>query len=311
MMEHTSVNTIAGRQFNLAGKVTLGFAGSNVAVEYARWLLGRMGATIVDLAPGDFDVDMPVVLAGTTGVTGASGASGQKAPLIVRLWDFHVGKGGSGLQACAVSGVSWVIGLPGRTPLYLSANIPEKWCGTIGASAALSYFVERLSLPGRTAATRLFEVSAAEVLRGFADQNFGNHKQIPTSWRRNGRISPDHGGIFPQGFFKCSDGYVAVIGRSRQDWAWMLSALGEPAWATEERRNPFKLAHDSTEVEALFEQELQKYTRQELLDIALNSNATFAPIYSKDEIPAAKLVRESFFDADGSAGLPFEIFADQ
>ncbi len=91
----------------------------------------------------------------------------------------------------------------------------------------------------------------------------------------------------------------------------MLSALGEPAWATAERRNPFKLAHDSTEVEALFEQELQKYTRQELLDIALNSNATFAPIYSKDEIPAAQLVRASFLDADGSAGLPFEIFADQ
>lgn len=310
-MDHSTATTIAGRQFNLGGKVTLGFAGTNVAVEYARWLLGRMGATIVDLAPDDFDVDMPVVLAGMPGAKGATSAAMQKAPLIVRLWDFHVDKAGSGLQACAVSGVSWVIGLPGRTPLYLSANIPEKWCGTIGASAALSYFVERLSLPGRPAVARVFDVSAAEVLRGFADQNFGNHKQIPTSWRRNGRVSPDHGGIFPQGFFKCRDGYVAVIGRSRQDWAWMLGALGEPAWATDEMRNPFKLALDSAEVEALFEQELQKYTRNELLDLALKSNATFAPIYSKKEIPDAQLVRTSFFDADGAAGLPFEIFADQ
>ncbi len=150
-------------------------------------------------------------------------------------------------------------------------------------------------------------MSAAEVLRGFADQNFGNHKQIPTSWRRNGRLSPEHGGIFPQGFFKCRDGYVGVIGRSRQDWALMLSALGEPGWVTEEMRNPFQLARDSAQVERLFEEELQKHSRDELLDLALKFGATFAPVYNKTEIQEEHIVRETFFDAEGAAGLPFEI----
>ena len=189
--------------------------------------------------------------------------------------------------------------------------MPEKWCGTLGASAALSYYVERITLPGIQQTDRVFDVSAAEILRGFADQNFGNHKQIPTSWRRNGRLSPEHGGIFPQGFFKCQDGYVAVIGRSRPDWALMLKALGDPVWAIEEYRNPFKVALNAAPVEALFEQELQKYTRKDLLGLALKFGATFAPIYSKAEIPDEKLVRDSFFDDAGLPTLPFEILADQ
>jgi hypothetical protein len=310
-MEQNTAQTGATRQFNLGPNIRLGFAGENAAMDYARWLLTRMGANITELTPGDFDVDMPVLMAGALKAGADSAAVRQKTPLAVRLWDFHVGKAGSGVQASAVSGVSWVIGLPGQAPLYLSAHVPEKWCGTLGASAALSYYVERITLPGIQQTDRVFDVSAAEILRGFADQNFGNHKQIPTSWRRNGRVSPEHGGIFPQGFFKCQDGYVAVIGRSRPDWALMLKALGDPAWAIEEYRNPFKVALNAAPVEALFEQELQKYTRKDLLGLALKFGATFAPIYSKAEIPAEKLVRDSFFDDAGLPTLPFEILADQ
>jgi len=306
-MEKAAV--IAKQRFNLGDKARLGVAGHNAALDYARWLLAGMGASLTELDEEGFDVDMPVLTAGTLGAT-APGARSERqhAPLLVRLWDFQVERGGTGVQACAVSGVSWVIGLPGRTPLYLSGNIPEKWCGTLGASAALSWHVERVTLPGRVQPARVFDVAAAEILRAFADQNFGNHRQIPTSWRRNGRVSPDHGGIFPQGFFKCRDGYVAVIGRSREDWARMLAALGEPAWATDDMRNPFKLALNSAQAEQLFETELQKYTREALLDLALSSGATFAPIYARSEIPDKKMVRETYFDANGMSGLPFELF---
>jgi CoA-transferase family III len=310
-MEQHQSGSAPTRQFNLGERTVLGFAGSSVAIDYARWLLKRMGARIIDLDADDFDVDMPVIVVGQPGAKAKAAQGRRRTPLLVRLWDFHVDTAGSGVQASAVSGVSWAIGLPGKAPLYLSAHIPEKWCGTLGASAALSYYVERATLPGHDAGPRVFDVSTAEILRAFADQNFGNHKQIPTSWRRNGRVSPEHGGIFPQGFFRCQDGYVAVIGRSRQDWALILSALGDPAWATEELRNPFKLAMDSAAVEALFEGELQKYTRDQLLNLALEFGATFAPILAKSEIPAGKLVRDSFFDADGLPGLPFEIHADQ
>ena len=291
--------------FNLGSDIAVGFVGSSVALDQARWLLRGLGARIVELPAGDAHGDMPVMMSGSAAAEADDGA--PAAALTVRLWDFHVRRRGSGVQACAVSGVSWVIGLPGRAPLYLQASIPEKWCGTLGASAALSFYVERLTLPGVKAPARVFDVSAAEILRCFADQNFGNHKQIPTSWRRNGRISPEHGGIYPQGFFKCRDGHVGVIGRSRQDWAKMLAALGNPAWATDAMRNPFDLARDSTQVDVLFEAELQKHSREELLALALKFGATFAPIYNQAEIRGEHLVRESFFDGAGMPGLPFEI----
>lgn len=292
--------------FKLGSEISVGFVGSSSSLDYARWLLRGMGARIVDTTPEHIDASIPVMMAGSA----ALAAKVEKPPLIVRLWDFHVGMPGCGVQASAVSGVSWVIGVPARPPLYLPSHIPEKWCGTLGASAALSYYVERLTLPAYKAPFRVFDVSAAEVLRCFAEQNFGNHKQFPTSWRRNGRISPEHGGIFPQGFFKCRDGYVGVIGRSRQDWALMLTALGDPAWATEELRNPFQVARHAEQVEALFETELIKYSRDQLLELALKSGATFAPVYGKAEIRAEHIVRESFFDADGKPGLPFELIAN-
>lgn len=291
--------------FKLGSEISVGFVGSSSSLDYARWLLLGMGARTVEMEPENIGAGIPVMMAGSTAAAALDGK--QTAPLIVRLWDFHVRMPGCGVQASAVSGVSWVIGVPGRPPLYLPARIPEKWCGTLGASAALSFYVERLTLPAYKAPLRVFDVSAAEILRCFADQNFGNHKQIPTSWRRNGRISPEHGGIFPQGFFKCRDGYVGVIGRSRQDWALMLTALGNPAWATDELRNPFQLARHSEQVDALFETELEKYSRDQLLELALKFGATFAPVYSKAEIRDEHLVRESFFDGDGKPDLPFEL----
>lgn len=304
------------RSFQLGDKARVGIAGiagiadESGALRYARWLLARLGASVTELDADSFDADMPVLIAGhsASDALRAAHPERQRTPLLIRLWDFQVNMAGTGVQASAVSGVAWVIGLPGKAPMYLTGRIPEKWCGTLGVGAALAWHAERVTLPQLPPPARVFDVSTAEVLRAFADQNFSNHRLIPTSWRRNGRISLDHGGIFPQGFFRCRDGHVAVVGRSGEDWLRILAALGDPAWATEEMRNPFALAHDSAHAEELFEAELQKYTRQELLDLALRSGATFAPIYDKSELSAAHIVRESYFDADGHAGLPFEFF---
>lgn len=289
--------------FKLTTSLRISAVGSGKSLQYATTLLERIGATI-DRSDGTISPDQPAMFSGDALPLNSEC---PPSPHIVRLWDFHVGKPGSGILASASSGVSWVIGIPKKAPLYLPADIPEKWCGTLGASMALSYFVEHLSVRSPYQSPRFIDVSAAEILRSFADQNFGNHKQIPTSWRRNGRISPDHGGIYPQGFYECKDGYVGVVGRSRQDWAAMLRALGDPVWATDELRNPFELAHHPEKVDHLFVSELKKFSRKELLDKALETGATFAPVFQRSEIPEQHIVRESFFLDNGQADLPFEI----
>lgn len=290
--------------FDFDKEIRIALAGDGPGLDHARWVLERLGAVVVAPDTAATRIDTPLVAAGS-----ALAHEGKlpKSPLLVRLWDFQVGMAGSGVLASAVSGVSWVIGLPGRVPKYLPAQIPEKWCGTLGVSFALSFYVERLTQRQPYSKPRVFDVSSAEILRSFADQNFGNHKQIPTSWRRNGRVSPEHGGIYPQGFFACRDGYVGVVGRSRQDWNSILAALGDPAWATEDMRNPFELAKNSEKVDPLFTAELAKHTRRELLELALRSGATFAPVFLASEIREERLVRDNFFDANATAGLPFEI----
>lgn len=288
--------------FAIPAGTRVAVAGEGRSLDYARWLLEQLGIEMSDAASAAPDTP---IIAGH-GMRDIPDPAPAGAPFVVHAWDFHVEHPGTGAQACAVAGVSWVIGLPEQAPLYLPAEIPEKWCGVLAVSLALTSHVERLFGRARARVPRRFDVSAAEILRGFADQNFGNHKQIPQSWRRNGRTSPEHGGIFPQGFFPCKDGLVGIVGRSRQDWHNILKAIGDPAWAVGELRDPFHLAEHAHLVEDTFEQELLRFTRDELLDRAIATGATIAPVFDRTEVASKHIVRDDLFGADGLPGLPFD-----
>lgn len=277
--------------------------GDNVSIRYARWCLEQVGCEIEPNPTDSFAG--PWLLAGVSGDDGAASADPGGRHL-VRLWDFQVGRAGSGIHASAASGVSWVIGWPGKSPQPLPVRIPEKWCGLLGASLALSGFLAQPSPDGRA---DVFDVAAADILYTFASQNFGNHSQIPDGWRRNGRVAPEHGGIYPQGYFECKDGYVGVVARSRRDWELILLALGDPAWAVEELRNPVQLAEDTSVIDDLFTAELRKFTRQELLDVALKYAATVAPVFTPQEAIDRGIARPGFLTEDGLPGMPFTTVA--
>jgi crotonobetainyl-CoA:carnitine CoA-transferase CaiB-like acyl-CoA transferase len=145
-------------------------------------------------------------------------------------------------------------------------------------------------------------------LRSFADQNAGNHAEVESGWRRNGSLAVEHGGIYPQGFFPCRDGHVAMVGRSRGDWHAIRDVIGRPPWAEEERfDDPFALATDPDEADVLLTEALADFDRDELLARSIETGATLAPVYDADELDARGIVRTGFFGEDGAAGLPFEI----
>ena len=56
----------------------------------------------------------------------------------IRLWDFQVGMDGSGADASAVSGPAAAIGHADGPGVPLPADMPEKWCGLVGAILALA-----------------------------------------------------------------------------------------------------------------------------------------------------------------------------
>jgi crotonobetainyl-CoA:carnitine CoA-transferase CaiB-like acyl-CoA transferase len=276
------------RKLDFASPVRVGVSSGNRSTLYAARWLERIGVEVVAVGAGEADV----VAGGEEPTDGIPG---------VILWDYQVDRPGTGHQASAVSGVSWVIGLPGRPPVSLAAEIPEKWCGLLGATAALAELVEPA---GRT---HQFEISAADILRAFAEQNASNHVEIEGGWQRNGRLAVEHGGIYPQGFYPCADGYVGVVARSKRDWSAVLEALGDPEWSqSEEMRDPFALAVDDSVVDPLLRETLCGIKRDELLERAIETGATIAPVYTIEEIPSRDLVRDDV-DFDGDLPLPFDL----
>ncbi|MFT4011152.1 MAG: CoA transferase [Nocardioidaceae bacterium] len=281
--------------FGTAGP-DVGIDGSSASVDYAQQWLEAVGITC-SREPG---------AAAAVWIRDGDRPSGTAADQVteIRLWDFQVGRRGTGAQASAISGVSWVLGWADEPPLVLPADLPEKWCGLFGATLAL---VTLLEADSGDAAVRHYDVSAADVLRAFADQNAGNHAEVVAGWRRNGRVAVEHGGIYPQGFFPCADGFVAMVGRSRKDWYAIRKAIGWPAWADDPRfEDPFAIAEDSAEVDELLTAALAGLDRDRLLEQALLYGATIAPVFSPAEARARNLVRPSYHAGSG-VPFPFEV----
>ncbi|MGI9426345.1 MAG: CoA transferase, partial [Hyphomicrobiaceae bacterium] len=223
---------------------------------------------------------------------------------MIRLWDFQVGLAGSGVHASAVSGAAAVIGHADGQPEPLPVEMPEKWCGAHGVMLALAECWRRRSRDG-DAPGAIYDVSSAEILRSFCLQNSGGPDEMAHSWRRNGRLCIEHGGIFPMGFFACRDGYVAVLGRSRRDWKNIRAAVDDPEWARQEDfADPFIIARDSHRADGLLEETLRKFGRDELLERGLANQAVIAPVYTQDEALARNVFRPGFINALGPA-MPF------
>ncbi len=281
--------TPATRSIPLRAAGSIHVDGSNKSAGYALEWLELLGCS--PTASAD---DGDIV------ITGDASEAFPKAYCVIRLWDFQVGRPGSGALASAVSGAAAVIGYPDSPGVPLPADMPEKWCGAYGVILALAELWRGIS--GKTI---VHDVSAADVLRAFSLQNSGDRAEMIRNWRRNGRLCVDHGGIFPMGFFACKDGYVAILGRSRRDWRQIRKALGAPEWARAEPfEDPFRLAVDSAEADRLLEATLADFGRDELLARGLAEGAVIAPVYTQEEASRREIFRDQFI-VNGSPAMPF------
>ena len=262
--------------------------GGNRAAHYASVWLELLGGSGFR-EPGN----APVVIAGDD-VVGAD--------CLIRTWDYQVGMAGDGVLASASSGAATVIGNAAGPAVPLPADMPEKWCGAFAAILALAETWRQRR--GRTPHLR-YDISSADILRSFSLQNSGGPAEMVHSWRRNGRLCIEHGGIFPMGFYACKDGHVAILGRSRRDWRQIREAIGDPEWAqAEEFADPFKLARDGEAADLLLEQTLQFFTRDELLARGLKYGAVIAPVFNQAEAKQRRVFREAFI-VDGQPTMPF------
>ena len=225
------------------------------------------------------------------------------AGAVIRLWDYQVGHSGTGVHASAASGAASTIGYSGGPGVPLPVDMPEKWCGAHGVVLALAEIWRRQDNGNQKRV--LYDVSAADVMRAFSLQNAGDAEETTTRWRRNGRICVEHGGIFPMGFYPCRDGFVALLGRSRRDWKNIRAAIGDPEWSKDPAYDdPFVLARDSAKADALLEETLAGFRRDELLARGLEAGAVIAPVYDQGEAAEREVFRPGFIN-DNAPTMPF------
>lgn len=288
-------DTIAGRTIAVRSASRIGVSVANRSTHFAAYWL-RLLTGRPPRANADCDI---WIVAGDAQLP--EGIEPERS-CIIRLWDHQVGFAGGGALASAVSGAATVIGHGDGAPVALPVEMPEKWCGAHGVMLALAECWRRRGDDDTAVA---YDVSAADVLRAFCLQNSGGPDEMRHSWRRNGRLCIDHGGIFPMGFFRCRDGHVAVLGRSRRDWKNIRAAISDPDWSSDPAfGDPFALARDSTRADALLEETLQAFTRDDLLRRGLAHQAVIAPVYTQDEAHARGIFRVGFMTPDGPA-MPF------
>lgn len=307
-MDQNDASSTASNRSLKIGPIRFAVVGANRSVLNAANWLKKFGASLEgakSVAHARVLDPAPLAIL-VSGDTESADTNTEEGPTEIYLWDYEVGRPGVGAFASAVSGVSSVIGNSDGPPGILPVHLPERWAGIFGANMALGLqFVQMTNQPSRP---RRIDISAADILRAFAEQNSGNHAGVPYGWRRNGRTTVEHGGVFPQGFFRCRDGFVAVQARSRQDWASILKAFGNPDWAQDPAfQNPFKLSEDDSRVLPVFESELKKRSRHELLELAIKTGAPMAPVLSPEEAVAWQIFRPGFSDESGKPNAPYII----
>jgi hypothetical protein len=266
---------------------TIAIAGSNVAIEHAAAHLESFGVKVVRSAQHPVGAARTVLCPADAVDQSPIERLLATYAAVVAVSDYQTGVPGTGELAAAAAGLSWVIGDVDGTPRSVPHGMPERWTGAVAASLALAWDGDDTP---RTPGVRI-DVSAANIVRSFVDQCAGNSAEVEYAWRRNGRLAVEHGGVFPQGFFRCRDGYVAIVARSRGDWEAILVALGSPAWSRSDRfRNPIALSRDDSEIAPLLEATTLRFSRRELLDRALEHGATMAPVLAPGEAAEWDLV---------------------
>lgn len=199
------------------------------------------------------------------------------------------------MDACAVSGVSHVLGERGRAPLILPFHQPDFQAAVHGAAGTLMALIAR----GKNGRGQNVDVASADVLAFAAGTNgltFRHYGSL--RWERDGRRASGSGGAYPYTILPCKDGLVCLMGRARLEWQRFVQAMGQPAWADEPRYQDLKamgMAYPD-EVDALLAPWLSARTRDELAQIAARHNFPIGPLKTIDEVVAsAQLQHRGYF----------------
>ena len=151
-----------------------------------------------------------------------------------------------GPTAQALSGLSFMSGLPGKTPAGWGYSFMDHTAGYYAANAIMMALYHR-SKTGQGQYIDMSQVEGGMVLTGPAVLDYTVNGR---SWRRSGMPPGNRAwepAIAPHNTYRCTgdDRWVAIAVTNDAEWQAFVRAMGEPAWATDERfaTNAGRLEH--------------------------------------------------------------------
>lgn len=303
--------------------------GRNVSVPYAGYLLASLGATVHKLRQDDdpairfatatdslygklnggkrlVPADQLAGLVATVDVVVADSRDVDLVPptdglvSVLRVTPLDGPPVADSALLSALSAATWAMGEPARAPLSMPAQTAAFIAGVVFAGATLARIVG--------GATGRHELSGLNALNSFVDQNSTSYLHSKIGWRREGRRAAGSAGIYPYGIFDCADGEVALIGRSRGDWAKIAHSFDADD-VHERYPDPFEIArHRADEVDAALRPKLDARSKAEVMAAAEQEGVLAVPVATLDEVLAFDTLHTDrfFWDASGTfPGLPF------
>jgi crotonobetainyl-CoA:carnitine CoA-transferase CaiB-like acyl-CoA transferase len=254
------------------------------------------GAKGGDIVLAERGADLGSLAASTVVRYGAAGATAPRS-----------GEGLDERQATAAGGVAIALGDPERPPLPLPEGCVDAFVGTHLAAAAVAALLDGV------AAT---DVAATDVLASLVAVNEKICLPYGAPWFRSGRRASGSGGCYPYALFEATDGLFCLIGRTDRDWAALLGAMGDSAWARAEGfDDPRVVARLYADMaDAWVGAWVGEHTREELMAKLMPLDFACAPALRPDEVLELPALADRWRPAGAADGInvrvpgaPFDI----
>jgi CoA:oxalate CoA-transferase len=121
---------------------------------------------------------------------------------------------GGDLNAQALSGWTWIVGMPGEAPLSMNFDMGALQQGLVAAGATLAALLERGS---EGAGGEFVDISEADVIAACIRMYSLTYRFLNINLTRNGLRAPGSSGRYPHTILPCKDGFISTICRSPVD----------------------------------------------------------------------------------------------
>ena len=190
---------------------------------------------------------------------------------------------GYALNATVASGVTFRIGDPDRSPLWIPYCASDFQGGVHGAvTALLALRARRATGEGQHGWISIVEVMGV-YLGGAGIPMFLYQGQL------RGRSGKHMAAFYPWQVVEAADGYVEVITMVDAQWQRFVELMGNPPWQEDERLQNRWLAFQwAEELDAYWHPWIRERSKAELAELFAANHISFQPVHTVDEVVASE-----------------------